>query len=59
MGKVTEVCWCLIKPPPYKRRTGSTESTHVKTPHCWKSHVTAHMLFIRNTENNHFCVMNC
>ena len=22
--------------------TGSSESTHVKMPHCWKSHVTAH-----------------
>ena len=21
---------------------GSYESTHVKMPHCWKSHVTAH-----------------
>ena len=25
--------------------TGSSESTHVKMPHCWKSHVTAHILF--------------
>ena len=24
--------------------TGSTESTHVKMPHYWKSHVTAHLL---------------
>ena len=23
--------------------TGSSESIHVKMPHCWKSHVTAHM----------------
>ena len=23
--------------------TGSSESTHVKTPHCWRSHVTAHI----------------
>ena len=23
--------------------TGSSESTHVKMPHCWTSHVTAHM----------------
>ena len=23
--------------------TGSSESTFVKMPHCWKSHVTAHM----------------
>ena len=26
-------------------RTGSSESTHVKMPHCWKSHVTVHMSF--------------
>ena len=25
--------------------TGSSESTLVKMPHCWKSHVTAQMLF--------------
>ena len=24
--------------------TGSSESVHVKMPHCWKSHVTAQML---------------
>ena len=23
--------------------TGSSESTHVKMPHCWKAHVAAHM----------------
>ena len=23
--------------------TGLSESTHVKMPHCWKSHVTAHI----------------
>ena len=23
--------------------TGSSETTHVKIPHCWKSHVTAYM----------------
>ena len=23
--------------------SGSSESTHVKMPHCWKSHVTAHI----------------
>ena len=22
---------------------GTSESTHVKMPHCWKSHATAHM----------------
>ena len=32
---------------------GSSESTHVKMPHCWKSHVTAHLFFsffLRNRE---------
>ena len=24
--------------------TGSSESTHVKMPHCWKSHVTAQFI---------------
>ena len=24
--------------------TGSSKSTHVNIPHCWKSHVTAHKL---------------
>ena len=24
--------------------TGSSESTHVKIPHCWKSHALAHMI---------------
>ena len=31
--------------------TGSSESTLVKMPHCWKSHVTAHydvsMIYVR------------
>ena len=25
--------------------TGSSKSIHVKMPHCWKSHVTAHVNF--------------
>ena len=25
--------------------TGSSESTLVKMPHCWKSHVTAHLYY--------------
>ena len=25
--------------------TGSSESTHVKMPHCWKSYATAHLTF--------------
>ena len=28
--------------------TGSSESTHVKMPHCWKSHVTAHFIIPLN-----------
>ena len=24
---------------------GSSESTHVKMPHCWKSHTLAHLCF--------------
>ena len=27
--------------------TGSSESTLVKMPHCWKSHVTAHIFFLQ------------
>ena len=26
--------------------TGSSESAHIKMPHCWKSHVAAHFLFL-------------
>ena len=26
--------------------TGLSESIHVKMPHCWKSHVTAHLFII-------------
>ena len=26
--------------------TGPSESTHVKIPHCWKSHVTAHFSLV-------------
>ena len=26
--------------------TGLSESTHVKMPHCWKSHATAHFSFL-------------
>ena len=29
--------------------TGSSESTHVKLPHCWKSHVAAHMYPVRGS----------
>ena len=27
--------------------TGSSESTFVKIPHCWKSHVAAHIVFLK------------
>ena len=27
--------------------TGSSESNHVKMPHCWKSHVAAHLSFCK------------
>ena len=29
--------------------TGSSESTHVKMPHCWKPHVVAQLLFERKS----------
>ena len=32
---------------------GSSESTFFKIPHCWKSHVTAQMLFLLS-----FCASN-
>ena len=28
--------------------TGSSESTLVKMPHCWKLHVMAHILYLRH-----------
>ena len=30
---------------------GSSESTHVKMPHCWKSHATAQMLLQTTLED--------
>ena len=29
--------------------TGSPESTHVKMPHCWKSHALAHLIKLRRS----------
>ena len=29
---------------------GSSESTHVKIPHCWKSHVLAHFIFTNSAD---------
>ena len=31
---------------------GSSESTDVKMPHCWKSHVVAHIFFVSSA----FCL---
>ena len=31
--------------------TGSSESTHVKMPHCWKSHVAAQMFTLAISED--------
>ena len=36
--------------------TGSPESSLVKMPHCWKSHVAAQMLF--TYKNNALCLQN-
>ena len=30
--------------------TGSSESTHVKIPHCWKSHVLVHFIFTNSSD---------
>ena len=40
--------------------TGSNESTHVKMPHCWKSHFTAHMIsfFDKTTRNSRDTPLN-
>ena len=34
--------------------TGSSKSTHVKMPHCWKSHVTAHICFYSSAKLENF-----
>ena len=33
--------------------TGSSESTLVKMPHCWKSHVAAHISFSSSEQGIH------
>ena len=33
--------------------TGTSEFTHVKMPHCWKSHVVAHKLLWGSLEASH------
>ena len=35
---------------------GSSEYIHVKMPHCWKSHVAAHIVY-KMTRDNDFNVM--
>ena len=37
--------------------TGSPESTLVKMPHCWKSHVTA-QLILRTDDAQYGCLQN-
>ena len=32
--------------------TGSSESTHVKMPHCWKSHALAQIILIKVSHFN-------
>ena len=36
--------------------TGSSESTLVKMPHCWKSHVVAHMVLARSPDCSLLCI---
>ena len=33
---------------------GSSESTHVKIPHCWKSRVTAHIISTREEMKSNY-----
>ena len=39
--------------------TGSSESIHVKIPHCWKSHVVAHIGFTIFIPNNQTPLTQC
>ena len=32
--------------------TGLSESTHVKMPHCWKSHALAHLFYSESPESS-------
>ena len=38
--------------------TGSFESTPVKMPHCWKSHVRAQMGFLLETNKSMFVILD-
>ena len=35
--------------------TGASESTHVETTHCWKSHVTAHVVSFQTSKQFVIC----
>ena len=37
--------------------TGSSESTHVKMPHCWKSHAVAHFSLSTTTPHEVFVLI--
>ena len=37
---------------------GSSESTHVKMPHCWKSHALAPMMSFESGPENEISVLN-
>ena len=39
--------------------TGSSESTLVKRPHCWKSHVTAHIKYSPSHSVKSIAVKRC
>ena len=40
------------------RCTGSSESTLVKMPHCWKSHVATHILYaVNNLHAGYVCML--
>ena len=39
--------------------TGLSESTHVKMPHCWKSHATAHLVILVNAYNEFTYYVHC
>ena len=38
--------------------TGSSESTHVKMSHCWKSHATAQMWGLSVNKRNKHCLID-
>ena len=55
--------WTLFRVSKLKRglQTGSSESTLVKMPHCWKSHVAAHIImkyYLAKETNKHVRSIN-